>query len=130
MQTFCYSTHMAHKRKDTLCRTKVNEWNKHMKPWDKRVQNKARKNAWFRSKAIHPASESIWKRYGTDAALLNDGRFRVNPYRHYSDKTWKTGLTVWEKDGIGGARADQFVPHLMMLRRRVRSLFRWVFPLR
>ena len=36
---------MAHKRKDTLCRTKVNEWNKHMKPWGKRVQNKAERKA-------------------------------------------------------------------------------------
>ena len=36
---------MAHKRKDTLCRTKVNEWNKHMKPWGKRVQNKAERRA-------------------------------------------------------------------------------------
>jgi protein-arginine kinase activator protein McsA len=36
---------MAHKRKDTLCRTKVNGWNKHMKPWGKRVQNKAERKA-------------------------------------------------------------------------------------
>lgn len=36
---------MAHKRKDTLCRTKVNEWNKHMKPWGKHVQNKAERRA-------------------------------------------------------------------------------------
>lgn len=36
---------MAHKRKDTLVRTKVNGWNKHMKPWGKRVQNKAERKA-------------------------------------------------------------------------------------
>jgi hypothetical protein len=42
---------MAHKRKDTLVRTKVNEWNKHMKPWGKHVQNKAERRA---------AKEYIW----------------------------------------------------------------------
>jgi hypothetical protein len=36
---------MAHKRKDTLVRTQVNEYNKHMKPWGKRIQAKAERRA-------------------------------------------------------------------------------------
>jgi len=36
---------MAHKRKDTFTKLKVNSWNKHMKPFGKKVHAKAERRA-------------------------------------------------------------------------------------